>query len=99
MFVGYARFDLRLPASSSLKDKRSVIRGLTTRLHQRFGCAVGEVEHQDLRQRAGLAVAVVAGTSYHAKRVLHEVGRHVETHPGVELLDIFTDVFAPEEDR
>lgn len=99
MFVGYARYDLRLPSCTSLKDKRSVIRGLTSMLHQRFRCSVGEVEHQDLRQRAAMGVAIVAPTSYHAQRVLREVGRHVETHPGVELLDTFLDVISPEDGR
>lgn len=94
MFVGIGRYDLRLPGCSSLKDKRSVVRALSSMLHQKFRCAVAEVEHQDLRQRAVVGVSVVAGSSFQARKVLQEVGRHVETHPGVEVLDAFVDVFA-----
>lgn len=97
MYVGYARYDLRLPASASLKDKRSVMRSLISLLHQKFRCAVAEVEHQDLRQRAAVGVSVVADTNFHARKVLNEVARHVETHPGVELLGSFADVFTPED--
>lgn len=97
MFVGYARFDLRIPDATSLKDKRSVVRSLQSLLHQKFRCAVGEVEHQDLRQRAAIGVSIIAPTSFHARKVLTEVGRHVETHPGVELLDVITDVISPED--
>jgi uncharacterized protein YlxP (DUF503 family) len=97
MFVGIARYDLRLPGCTSLKEKRSVVRALQSMLHQKFRCAVAEVEHQDLRQRAAVGVSVIADTSFHARRVLSEVGRRVETHPGVELLDSFVDVVSPED--
>lgn len=99
MFVGYARYDLRLVSSTSLKDKRSVLRSLTSLLHQKFRCAVGEVDHQDLRQRAAVGVSVIASTSFHARKVLQEVGRHVETHPGVELLGVHADVISSEDGR
>jgi uncharacterized protein YlxP (DUF503 family) len=97
MFVGVARYDLRLPDAASLKDKRSVMRALQSLLHQKFRCAVAEVEHQDLRQRATVGVSVIADTSFHAKRILSEVERRVETYPGVELLGASVDVISPED--
>ncbi|MGH2793612.1 MAG: DUF503 family protein, partial [Actinomycetota bacterium] len=36
MFVGVARFELRLPGCTSLKEKRSALRGLTTLIKQKF---------------------------------------------------------------
>jgi uncharacterized protein YlxP (DUF503 family) len=54
MFVALLRLDLRLPDASSLKDKRSVVKGLAAAL-RKLNCAVAEVEHQDLRQRTTLA--------------------------------------------
>ena len=95
--MGVARYDLRLPDSSSLKDKRSIMRALQSLLHQKFRCAVAEVEHQDLRQRATVGVSVVADTSFHAKRILAEIERRVETYPGVELLGASVDVLSPED--
>jgi hypothetical protein len=97
VFVGLARFDLRLPMSASLKDKRSVVRGLTALVRQKFNCAVAEVDHLDLWQRTTLAVSVVADTQFHARRVLAEVERHVLTHPGVELLGAHLDLMSPED--
>ena len=91
MFVGIARFDLRLPMCHSLKDKRAVLRTLEAMLGK-FRCAVAEVEHQDLRQRAAIGVSVVSGSHFHARKVLSEIERHVETHPGVELIGTRTDV-------
>ena len=96
MFVGIARYELRLPEASSLKDKRAVLRRLLSILRQKFNVSVSEVDHLDLWQRATLGLALVTDTQYHARRVLQEIGRHVETHPGVELLSHSTDFVTPE---
>ena len=97
MFVALLRLDLRLPDATSLKDKRSVVRGLAADL-RRLNCAVAEVDHLDLRQRATLAVATVAGQGFHARRVLASAEREVERNPGVELLGATITMFGPEDD-
>jgi hypothetical protein len=96
MFVGIARFDLRIPDARSLKDKRAVMRSLTTTLRQKFNCAVAEVDYQDAWQRAAIGVSVVAETRYHAQRVLHEVQRRVEAQPGAEVINASVDLIGPE---
>lgn len=86
MFVGWARFDLHLPEARSLKDKRQIIRSLMDTVHARMRAAAAEVEHQDLHQRASLGFAVVSNEAGHAKTLLEEIARRVETAPGVMLL-------------
>lgn len=97
MFVGLARYELRLPECASLKDKRSVLRRVIALVRQKFNASVAEVDHQDLWQRSTLAVSVVADTAFHARRVLGEVERHVRTQPGVDLLGSSVDLLAPDE--
>jgi uncharacterized protein YlxP (DUF503 family) len=97
MFVGFARYDLRLAGCTSLKDKRSVLRTLMLMLQQKFRCAVAEVAAQDMHQRASVGLSIVTESAFHARRVLSEIGRHVETHPGVEVIASVADVFAPED--
>jgi len=96
MFVGVARFELRLPGCTSLKEKRSALRGLTTMIRQKFTAAVAEVDHQDQHQRASVGVAVIAETQFHVKRVLHELARHVEAYPRAETIDVVVDIYSPE---
>jgi hypothetical protein len=96
MFVGVARFELRLPGCTSLKEKRSALRGLTTLIKQKFNAAVAEVDHQDQHQRATVGVSVIADTRFHVQRVLHELERHVDTYPRVETIDVGIDLFSPE---
>jgi uncharacterized protein YlxP (DUF503 family) len=96
MFVGIARLELRLPGCTSLKEKRSALRGLNTLIRQKFNAAVAEVDNQDLHQRATVGVSVIAETQFHVKRVLHELERHVETYPRVETIDVVFDFYSPE---
>ena len=87
MFVGTVRIELHIPAATSLKDKRSVVRGLKDRIRQRTLAAVAEVDHQDLWQRAALGVAVVSGERHQVDELLQSVRHLVEATHGAELLD------------
>jgi uncharacterized protein YlxP (DUF503 family) len=98
MIVALLRLELRLHDATSLKDKRSAVKRLTADL-KRLNCAVAEVEHQDLRQRATLAVVTVANQRFHARRVLHEAQRLVERNHGVELLDGDVSEYGPDDDE
>ena len=96
MYVGIARYDFLVPASGSLKDKRQVLRGLLSGLQSKYKVAVAEVDHQDLRQRGAVGVCCVSGTSFQAKRVLHEVERFVRSQYEIEVIDVQTEVVNPE---
>ena len=87
MLVALASFDLRIPLSGSLKDKRHVVRTITAGLRGKFNVAVAEVDHQDLRQRATLAVSAVSQEGYQLKKVMLEVARFIERQPEVEVLE------------
>jgi len=87
MFVGIVRIELHIPAATSLKDKRSVVRSLKDRIRQRVHASVAEVDHQDLWQRAALGVAVVSGESRQVDELLQTVRNLVHGTAGAELLD------------
>jgi uncharacterized protein YlxP (DUF503 family) len=87
MFVGIVRIELHIPASRSLKDKRSVVRALKDRIRSRVHASVAEVDHQDLWQRAALGAAVVSGDHGEVGRMLQAIRRLTETTHGAELLD------------
>ena len=86
MIVGIVRIELHLPGSSSLKDKRQVIRSLKERIRHRLQASVAEVDHQDLWQRAALGVAVVSADGRHVDEMLQQVRNLVEgVHEAVVL--------------
>ena len=98
MFVGIARYDFLVPGSTSLKDKRQVVRHIVGGLRAKFNAAVAEVDHQDLRQRSAVAVSCVSESSFHAKRMLMEMERYVRNQYGIEVLGTTVDVVSPDDD-
>lgn len=70
MVVGIRRWELHLAGCQSLKDKRRIVASLKARMHTRYNVSAAEVDHQDVWQRAALAVAVVSGDARHADEVL-----------------------------
>lgn len=88
MVVGVLRVTLRMPGSESLKDKRRVLKGLIERTRQRYNVAVAEVDRQDARRAAVLAVACVSSSGRHADSVLQDVLRWLEQETDGQLEDV-----------
>jgi uncharacterized protein YlxP (DUF503 family) len=86
VIVGVTSWELHLPASQSLKDKRRIVKSLKDRLHQKFGVSAAEVDHQDLWQRALIAAAVVSGDARHAEEVLASCDRLVRAEPLANII-------------
>lgn len=87
MVIGVLRVELSLPGSSTLKDKRRLLTSLLDRLHNQFNVAAAEVEHQDSRKRAALAVACVSNEGRHANEVLSRVMLVVEREADLVVLN------------
>ena len=69
MIIGLLTLDLHFPGARSLKDKRQALRSLMTRIRNEWNVSVAEVEHQDLWQRATVAVVTVKVRTGTAKTV------------------------------
>ena len=78
--------DLRIPATHSLKEKRSVVRHLVEGARSRFDVAAAEVGHQDQWQRTELGFAAVSGTPGQVESILDAVERFVWTTPDAEVI-------------
>jgi uncharacterized protein len=98
MLVALERFDLRIPACGSLKQKRHVVKTLTSGLRSKFNVSVAEVDHLDLWQRATIAVSAVAGEGYHLRRVMHEVEKFVDRWAEVEVIDAQLSLHDPDDE-
>jgi len=87
MFIGVGRLELRIPASGSLKAKRTVVKGITGGLRSKFNVAVAEVDHQELWQRASIGVTCISESGFHAEKMLREVERFVSHDGRVEMIE------------
>ena len=87
MVIGLLTLDLHFPGARSLKDKRQALRSLETRLRNRFNVSVAEVEHQDLWQRARLAVVSVNTDHGHLESTLQAVEGEAYNARDIQVLD------------
>ena len=87
MAVAVVQASLLVPACRSLKEKRSVVRGLIERARGKFNAAVAEVGAQDLLQRAVVGASLVSGDRRHVAAEAEALLAYFEGCPDVRVLD------------
>jgi uncharacterized protein YlxP (DUF503 family) len=63
MIIGLLTAQLCMQGITSLKEKRSIVKGLIGRLKSRFNISISEVGHNDNKNSAVVAVAIVSNDS------------------------------------
>ena len=61
LHIGVLQFHLAIPHASSLKDKRSVVKGLKDRLKRHYNVSIAEIDDLDTWNLATLG-AIMAGS-------------------------------------
>ena len=99
MFIGVGRFELFIPASRSLKDKRQVVRAVTQIVRNKFNVSIAEIEFQDLWQRVAFGVACTSSSPGQCSKVLQEVEKAIgRTAAGVaEIVDRNIEIVSSED--
>jgi uncharacterized protein len=76
--IGVLTIHLHLPSCQSLKEKRSTIKPLVSRLHREFNVSAAEMDLQDAWQQAVIACGMVGNDAAYLERSLNIVARWVE---------------------
>jgi hypothetical protein len=92
MCVGVLQIDLLIRGNTSLKGKRQLLRSIKDRTRRRYNVSIAEVDHNDLWQRAGLAITCVSNDRKHANSVLSDVVNFIEGNFEIELLDYTIEI-------
>ena len=92
MIIMGCNLDLHLWESSSLKDKRRILKSLKDRIRNEFNVAVAEVGPTDQWQSASLGVVTVSNGVRHANGILTRVVNLVESDVRVELVNCDMEV-------
>lgn len=92
MTVGLLTLEIQLPYAHSLKEKRMVVRRVKDRLRSKFNVAVAEVDHQELWQRAVLAVASVSSSETNLRQVLGGAQSEAERLLGGDLVSATIEI-------
>ena len=63
MIIGLMTAHLSMQGITSLKGKRSIVKSVIGRLKSRFNISISEVDHQDSKTSAVIAIAIVCNES------------------------------------
>ncbi|MFH1141950.1 MAG: DUF503 domain-containing protein [Chloroflexota bacterium] len=95
MHVGVCQIQLRLPENGSLKDKRQVVRSVTSRTRQKFNVSIAEVGSNDHHQMLTLGVSCVSNDARHANEVLSYVVEYIQSlRLDAELVDYQLEIIS-----
>lgn len=84
--------ELHLGEVDSLKGKRHVLKGMKEKVKHRFNVSIAEVDHEDLWQRATLAVVCVANDARLANEVVSKAVNFIESLSDGAVIDIRVEV-------
>ena len=85
--IGLLELDLRLPESSSLKEKRKIIKSIKDRVRYKHNISVAEVGFQDQHERCHLAFVTIASERSIAQKRLDSIRELVYSYTGVQVVD------------
>lgn len=77
-YIGVAHLELHIPEARSLKAKRAPVRSLVEKIRNRHQVLVIEVEHQNLYQRAGLAICALSTDPVDVEARLRRVEKTID---------------------
>lgn len=87
MRVGTIRIKLHLPQPCSLKEKRTIIKGLIAKARREFNVSIAEVGALDDRRRAELGAALVSNDGGLNDRIMAKLVELIERESEVLVED------------
>jgi len=88
MIVGVLKLTFDIPWANSLKEKRMVVKSLISKLQDKFGVSVAEVEAQDIHRTAVLGVACVSSSTAELDSVLDHILNWLEVNSAATLRSV-----------
>jgi uncharacterized protein YlxP (DUF503 family) len=90
MIVGILIIELMLFESSSLKDKRIVLKSVKDRL-KKFNVSIAELDFQDKWQRAELGIALIGNQQGFVEKSLRQIFNQLDHSDAFEIINYSFD--------
>ncbi|AZP04537.1 DUF503 family protein [Jeotgalibaca ciconiae] len=74
--------------SFSLKDKRSTVKSIAKRMHQRHNASLAEVAKQDVLNIGCVGISVVSSSTLVAQQTVDQIIKEIEEMYEIEIFDI-----------
>ena len=83
---------LSLHGVSSLKEKRSIVKSINTRLVRQFNVSVAEIDYHDVWQTAAIGLVTVGNNAGHLHGRLEKAVQWIaDTRPDIPIDDYFIE--------
>ncbi len=92
MVIGLLQLELLLHDTNSLKAKRSVLSRLRTQTQKKFNVSFSEVGHQDLWQRAEIAMTTASVDSKFIAKMFQAIEDQIEAFPAINIIQRHTEI-------
>ncbi len=86
MYVGILVIEILIYSSTSLKEKRLVLKSMKDRLKKKFNVAVAEIGFQDKWQRAQLGIATISNQHSHLEHSLQQIFQYLDRSDSYEII-------------
>ena len=85
MYVGILVIEILIYSSTSLKEKRIVLKSVKDRLKNKFNVAVAETDFQDKWQRAQLGIVTISNQQSHLEHSLQQIFQYLDRSDSYEI--------------
>jgi len=92
--IGVCTLELRISYVHSLKEKRSIVKKISSKIRQKFNVSISEVDTQDIWQTATLGIAAVGSQGPFIEGALETIIDYVENIFDGEIRILHTEVIA-----
>ncbi|MFQ5586447.1 MAG: DUF503 domain-containing protein [Thermodesulfobacteriota bacterium] len=87
MVLGICRLDFHIHQSSSLKEKRQVIKSVMGKVKSRFNVSIAEIGDHELRQKSCIGICVIGNERAYINSVLDRIINYVEALNIAEMVN------------
>jgi uncharacterized protein YlxP (DUF503 family) len=88
MVIAYRNFELLIPHSHSLKEKRQVLRKIKDTIKSRYNVSFAEIGFQDKWQRSVLGLVTIATKRIDVDKRLDSIQSIIETDDRIDIIGI-----------
>ncbi len=93
MIIGVLKAQMHLHGITSLKQKRGIVKSVIGRLKARFNISIAEVDHNDNKTSAVLAVAIVSNDTQFIDKQLDAIITFMQNDGRFYLVQIERETF------
>ncbi|HOK55961.1 MAG TPA: DUF503 domain-containing protein [bacterium] len=92
MFIGTLKFEIIIPGSSSLKDKRRVIQSLQNKIKSKFNVSIAELEHQDKWQRTVIGLCFVNSEKKEIENICEKIKNMIFDNSDIMVINELSEI-------